>query len=154
MAMTRMQLRHAAIKAKYDAERNKPPTRKQAQVWLQPIMNALVELRSGEIDAYRGYAITRIHKHDTDFARVDHCINGFVAMIERVMPEFDVSPMTKLSNKLESGILLTVDEIETCIDLINQCEDKLITIKRCVLKDAALTEQVNIELERLGMKAA
>ena len=38
-------------------------------------------------DAYRGYAITRIHHADNDFARVDHAINGFVALMDRLLKD-------------------------------------------------------------------
>ena len=129
MAMTRAQLRLHAAKQRYQAERNKPPTRKQVQAWLAPIRKALSEIRTGECDAYRGYAITRIHHADNDFARVDHAINGFVALMDRLLKDIDTS-------------------------CLKEAERHLLTFKRCELIDAANTEMINIELERLGMKEA
>ena len=76
MAMTRQQLRHQSAIARYKADRNKPPSRKQMQAWLDPIRKAMAEIRTGEIDAYRGYPITRIH-------------HAF-ALIRRVEAESDV----------------------------------------------------------------
>lgn len=152
MALTRAALRNKAAHAAYEAGKRKPPTRAQAKAWLAPIRNAFLELRSGEIDAYRGYAITRIHWADTDFARVDHCINGFVAMLARLNPEFDCSSLSRVSKKLEIGVLLKHSEIDQCFTLMNRCEDLLLTFTREQLKAAALTEQVNIELERTGLK--
>jgi len=140
------------LQAQYIAGNNKTPTRKQAAAWLAPIRKAFREMKSGECDAYRGYAITRIHHCDNDFARVDYCINGFVAMLERVAPNFDVSAMRKVSKRLENGVLMTVEEIDACFLLLNQCETLLTKIPRNVLKDAAQTEQINIEFELLGLK--
>jgi hypothetical protein len=142
------------LHAKYDAGHSRPPTRKQAAAWLHPIRKAFREMKSGECDAHRGYAITRIHHADNDFARVDHCINGFVAMLERLSPEFDIQAMKKVSKKLENGVLMTVQEIDACFAVLNACEDLLVTIPRSALKDAALVEQINIEMELLGIKGA
>lgn len=150
----RMRARHAAECARYRAGHSKPPTRKQARGWLEPIRKALRQMMQGEIDSYRGYAITRLHHTDDDFARVDHCINGFLAMIERVMPDIDTGPLSRVSRKLTHGVLLTADEIAACFVLLNACEDRMITISRERLKEAALTEQINIELEMLGLKEA
>ena len=154
MAMTRQQLRLQAAKQRYAAGRNKPPTRKQVQAWLAPIRKALSEIRTGECDAYRGYAITRIHHADNDFARVDHAINGFVAMMDRLLKDVDTSCLKKVSAKLEAGILLELHEVEACIDLLKDAENRLMHFKRSDLIDAANTEMINIELERLGMKEA
>lgn len=154
MAMSRPQLRHHAAVARYQAGLLKPPTRKQAQAWLAPIRRALLDLRTGEIDAYRGYAITRIHWADDDFARVDHAINGFVALIERLMPDLDLGPLRRVSKKLESGVLLTLAEVNSCLALLEPVENRLMSFRRCDLVDAANTEMVSIELERLGLKDA
>ena len=154
MAMTRMQLRHASAVKRYQSGKHKPPTRAQASAWLAPIRRAFNELKSGEIDAVRGYAITRIHWADEDYARVDYCINGFTAMLDRLAPEFDTEPMKKVSRKLSAGVPLTVSEIDASFAVLNACESLLITFKRSDLMDVALVEQVNIEFERLGMKEA
>ena len=154
MAMSRQQLRHQAAVARYQAGRNKPPTRKQAQAWLAPIRKALAEIRTGEVDSYRGYPVTRIHHADNDIARIDHAINGFVAMMDRLMPDLDTGPMKRLSKKLEAGILLDIQEVTDCQEMIGAAEDRLIKFKRSELVDAANTEMVAIELERLGLKDA
>lgn len=154
MSLSRTQIRRFAEIGRYRAGKGKPPTRKQARAWLAPIRRALAELHQGEIDAHRGYAITRIHWADNDFARVDHAINGFVALIERLMPDLDLSPLRRVSKKLESGILLELAEVEACSALLKSVEDRLIKLRRCDLMDAANTEMINIELERLGLKEA
>lgn len=155
MSLNRLQRRYRAMADAYDAGLAKPPTRKQARAWLAPIRNAFREIRTGEVDTVRGYAVTTItwDRDDTP-ARVDHCINGFAAMLERLAPEFDIGPMRKVSKKLENGILLTVEDVDACFALLNACEDLLLTFSRQQLKGAALTEQINIEMEMLGLKDA
>jgi len=145
--------RYLASCARYQAEKQKPPTRKQARAWLAPIRKAFTEMLSGEIDSHRGYAITRIHHADNDFARIDHAINGFLALIERLMPNFDLSPIKRVSKMLENGILLEASEVHECLAILKQCEDRLIMFSRNELVDAANTEMVRIEMERLGLAA-
>jgi len=70
------------------------------------------------------------------------------------MPDFDISAIRKLSKKLENGVLLQAAEVQSGLALLKQCEDRLIKFQRFELIDAANTEMVNIELERLGLKVA
>ena len=62
--------------------------------------------------------------------------------------------LKKVSAKLEAGILLELHEVEACIELLKEAETRLMHFKRSDLIDAANTEMINIELERLGMKEA
>ncbi len=145
--------RYLAACDRYAADKQKPPTRAQLRAWLAPIRKALVEVLSGEVDAHRGYAITRIHQADDDFARIDHAINGFTALIQRLMPDFDLAPVTRISKKLENGILLEAKEVHEALAMLKACENRMIKFKRSDLTDAANTEMVRIEIERLGMSA-
>lgn len=145
---------HLTAVARFNAGKQKPPTRKQAQAWLAPIRKAFAVMMTGEIDANRGYPVTRINQHDHDYARVDYCINGFTAMMARLMPDFNVASMTSVSKKLAAGIMLTHAEIEACLTTLKHCEDRLIKFKRADLIDASMAEQINIELERIGLKEA
>lgn len=75
-------------------------------------------------------------------------------MLDRLDLGVDVSPLRKVSTKLGNGVLLTVAEIDACFALLNQCETLLKRYTRTELADAANTEMINIEMERLGLKAA
>ena len=150
MALNRQQLRLAAARARYLANKDKPPTRRQAKTWLKPIRDAIAEMRTGEVDAIRGYAVTRLHTGD-DYARIDYCINGFLALIERLMTDYDLAPLRIVSNRLANGVPLTVELIDSCAAVLNMAEDRLITITRRVLIDAANTELTICEIERLGL---
>jgi len=151
--MQRVRAKHLALRDQFEAERHKPPTRKQMQAWLEPMRKAFREIKTGYVDSHRGYAVTRIHHADNDVARVDHCINGFVGMLSRIAPEFDVSALTKVSKKLEAGVLLTVAEIDACFATLNAAEDRLMCFTRAQLKDAATTEMIHIDFQRMGLAA-
>lgn len=151
MSLSKTQLRRQALTAQYHASKSKPPTRRQVKSWLAPVRKALNELRSGEIDSHRGYAITKIKAGDLDFARVDHAINGFVALIERLMPDVELAPIKTVSRKLTNGVLLTPGEVEASLALLVPVEDRLLTLSRDRLIDAANTEMIAIELDRLGV---
>jgi hypothetical protein len=153
MAMTRMQLKMAKLQAQHAAGRLHRPHRARLQRWLEPVRKAFKEMRTGEMLAVKGYPVTSLHTGD-DLARIDHCINGFVAMIERLDTGLDISPLRKVSTKLENGVLLTVQEIDACFALLNASETALLRFSRGHLADVAKIEQINIEFERMGLKEA
>ena len=128
-------------------------TRKNARQWLAPIRKAFSDMKAGEVDSIRGYAVTRID-HTDEYARIDIAINGFTALIERLLPDLAVGPMQLVSKKLAAGVPLTQGEIDACLRLLNHCETRLIKVSRETIRDAVLTEQINIEVEQLGLKEA
>lgn len=150
MTLSRQQLRVLTAKARYLAEKAKPPTRKQAKTWLSPIRDAIAEMRTGEVAAIRGYAVTRLHTGD-DWARTDHCINGFLCLIERLMPDVDLVPLKTISGRLANGVPLTLELLDSSAAILNQVEDRLITIPRRELVEAANLELTICEVERLGL---
>lgn len=123
-------------------------TRKQARAWLAPMRRALVEIRAGEVDSIRGYPVTRLHAQD-EYARLDWCINGFIALLQRLEIGLDLAPAERLSHRLESGVPLTVSEVDSVLALLNQAEDKLVGKPISTVNDAVQTERIVIELSLL-----
>ena len=154
MAMSRMQLKYRQMQARYEADTKRPPTRAQARAWLQPLRDAFGEMRTGEVDAVKGYAVTKLRWVDEDYARIDHCIAGFLGLTDRLFPELDTTALRKVGAKLTNGVMLTHQEVDSCFAVIGKCEDLLLTVSRQALKDAAQTEMLKIELERLSLIAA
>lgn len=150
MAMSRMQLKYRQMQAQYEADTKRPPTRAQARAWLQPLRDAFNEMRTGEVDAVKGYAVTKLRWVDEDYARIDHCIAGFLGLTDRLFPELDTAALRKVGAKLTNGVMLTHQEVDACFSVIGKCEDLLLTVSRQALKDAAQTEQIRIELDRLA----
>ena len=85
-------------------------TRKQVTGLLLPIRSALKEMLSGEVDAIRGYAVTRLH-HGDEYERVDFCLAGFSGVLGRIFPALDLSPLTRLQKRLAAGAPVTEADI-------------------------------------------
>lgn len=149
MAMSRMQLKYRQMQAQYEADTKRPPTRAQARAWLQPLRDAFNEIRSGEVDAVKGYAVTKLRWVDEDYARIDHCIAGFLGLTDRLFPELDTAALRKVGAKLTNGVMLT-HQVDACFAVIGKCEDLLLTVSCQALKDAAQTEMIRIELDRIA----
>jgi hypothetical protein len=128
-------------------------TRKQARAWLCPMRQAMAQIKGGEVETVRGYPVTKLHDGDKP-ERTDWCVNGFVALIERLDIGLDLGPAQRLSKKLEHGVLLTVAEVDSVLALLNQVENRLVGLQVAMVKDAVTTEQINIEFEALGLKKA
>lgn len=128
-------------------------TRRQARAWLSPMRRAFHAMRAGEIDAVRGYPVTRLHEHD-DYVRIDYAIAGFRGLIERLQIPVDLAPLFAIEKRLGAGVLLEVRAIEEALAMLNTVEDSLLKFSRAQVKCAVLDEQIVIELEALGLKEA
>lgn len=129
-------------------------TRRQAKSWLSPMRRALRQIaETGEADTVQGYAVTRLHGGD-DYARLDFCIAGFRALMARLWPELDCTPLIKLEKRFAAGVLIERDDLVAAFRLLNDVEKRL--MKRTVreVKAAVLAEQIVIELEQAGIKEA
>ncbi len=89
-------------------------TRKQVTGWLLPIRSALKEMLSGEVDAIRGYAVTRLH-HGDEYERVDFCLAGFSGVLGRIFPALDLSPLTRLQKRLAAGSPVTEADMHAAL---------------------------------------
>lgn len=128
-------------------------TRRQVQSWLAPMRACFAQMKTGEVDSIRGYAVTRLH-HNDDYARIDFCIAGFRGLLARLVPDLDVGPLLLVERKLAHGAPLTVPEIDAAFRLLRECEGSLVGLQRNQLMDAVQAEQIVIELEALGIKEA
>ena len=128
-------------------------TRRQIRSWLSPIRSCMHELRSDDVSCIRGYAVTRLDQKD-EYARIDFCINGFSALIDRLCPDVDTATLHRISKALANGVPLTIAEIDNALSLLHRCEDRLIKRTVAEVKSAVLTEQVCIEIDELGLREA
>lgn len=122
-------------------------TRRQARAWLYPMRSCLGQIRrTGESDAIRGYAVTRLHNSD-DYARTDYCLAGFRGLIDRLCPHMDSSPLRRIEQRLAAGAPLTIDSVDTALRLLDTVETELLRYSVAEVKDAVLTEQIKIEMD-------
>lgn len=127
-------------------------TRRQVEAWFIPIRSALREMMSGEVDSIQGYAVTRLHTGD-DYARVDHCIAGFVGVLSRIFDGLDVSMLTKIQKRLANGAPLTEIDVQAALDFLKSLKTPLIKADWHKIKNALQTEMIQIELSELGIAA-
>lgn len=121
-------------------------TRRQIRSWLAPIRRCFAEIKAGEVDAIRGYAVTRLD-HKDEYARIDHCIAGFRALISRLCAHLDATPLERVEKRLAAGVPLTVEEIDAALAFLRVCEGELIRHTVGEVKSAVLTEQIAIEID-------
>ena len=121
-------------------------TRRQMRSWLAPIRRCFSEIKTGEVDAIRGYAVTRLD-HNDEYARTDHCICGFRALITRLCAHLDATPLERVEKRLAAGVPLAVAEIDAALAFLRVCEDALIKHTVEEVKSAVLTEQIVIEMD-------
>ena len=74
MAMTRAQLRRAAIIAKCKAAKDKPLERRRVKSFMEPITKAMQHILQGSVEVDQNdVPITRIH-HNDSWEALDACI--------------------------------------------------------------------------------
>lgn len=153
MAMTRMQLRHATAVARYQASKNKPLERRRVQSFMSPITRAFNQMMTGEadVDAKTNLPITRL-AHNDEWEETHKCINGFVAAMERLMPDLDLGPLRWVSSDLVKGKLMNPAKVMAAKRTIKAIEDRMIHCTWKQVTDAVDTTRIEIELERLGLK--
>jgi len=128
-------------------------TRRQACQWLKPVRDCFAEMKTGECDSIQGFAVTRLHAFDS-YERTDQCLEGFIALLERLAIAIDLTPLDRLRKRLANGVMLTQREIDDALRTLNHCEDALVKITIPRMKDAVATELVAIELDQLGLREA
>lgn len=150
MALTRVQLRQQKILANYQAEMNRPPTRKQARAWVDPLRRAIASLLQGEVDTLKGHPIFEIKWAGNPVARIDHSLNGFVSIMRRMNPESKVEAIEHLAKRLTYGIMLTEEEVHAALSELAQTEHEIIKHTRKQLMDWVQTEQISCALQARG----
>lgn len=126
-------------------------SRRHVRAWLEPIRKTFSEMLRGEVDSLKGYAVTRLN-HNDEYARIDYCIAGFKAVLARLCQEIDASALDRVERKLANGTPLFPSEIQDCFKLLKVCENSLVRKTVEEVKDAVLTEQIQIELDELAME--
>ncbi|MFA7290923.1 MAG: hypothetical protein WC023_01620 [Rhodocyclaceae bacterium] len=127
-------------------------SRRKVEAWLRPMRQALREMRSGEVDSIKGYAVTRLHNRD-DYVRLDFCLAGFRCLINRLFPAVDTAPLLKLETRLANGVPMTVEDIDAALALLKSLEKPLMLMSAEAVSSAVMAEQVRNEMESLGLVA-
>lgn len=125
-------------------------TRRQIDAWFHPMRKCFAQMRQGEVDSIKGYAVTRLHSAD-DYVRTDYCIEGWLCCLKRVLPGLDTAPMQKLQKKIANGTPITIQEIDAAMRVLRAAEKPLLRTPWQAIKDAVMTEQIQIEIDAMGL---
>lgn len=155
MTLSRQQRHHLAACARYNAGKNKPLERRRVQSFLSPITRAFNQIVTGEtdVDAVTSIPVTRLSHKDT-WEETHLCINGFVAAMERLLPEVDLDPLRWISTDLEKGKLISEKKVLTAKRILKDIEDRMVKKTWQQVMDATQTTQIEIHMEQLGFKEA
>ena len=123
----------------------KPLTRREVRAWFDPIRRVFNELKTGEVESINDIAVTRLDKDDS-YTPIVWCIAGWLGCLRRLFPDADLSAMEKIHKSIDNeGV--AIDDVDSALRLLNQCETMMIKIDRQAVKDAVLTEQIQIEMD-------
>ncbi len=155
MSLTRQQRHHLASCARYNAGKSKPLERRRVQSFLSPITRAFNQIVTGEtdVDAVTAIPITRL-SHKDAWEETHLCINGFVAAMERLLPDVDLGPLRWVSTDLEKGKLISEKKILSAKRILKEIEDRMIRCTWQQVMEATQTTQIEIHMEQLGLKEA
>ena len=154
MAMTRAQLRRAAIIAKCKAAKDQPLERRRVKSFMEPITKAFASILQGSVEVDdNNTPITRL-PHNDRWEAIDACVEGFVAAMGRLLPDVDLDPLRHVASDLRKGKLMTVAKARKAWETLQIIEDRM---TRCTWNEVASavdTTRIEIEFERLGLMAA
>ena len=154
MAMTRAQLRRAAIIAKCKAAKDKPLERRRVRSFMEPITNAFASILQGSIEVDENDTpITRL-PHNDKWEALDACIEGFCCAIGRLMPDVDLGPLYFVASDLRKGKLMTPAKAQAAHRTLKIIEDRMTTYTWNEVSSAVDTTRIEIEIERLGLRQA
>lgn len=154
MAMTRAQLRRAAIIAQCKAAKDKPLERRRVRSFMEPITKAFSNILQGSVEVDQNdVPITRIH-HNDSWEALDACIEGFVSAMGRLLPDVDLDPLRHVASDLRKGKLMTVAKAQAAHRTLKTIEDRMTTYTWNEVSSAVDTTRIEIEIERLGLRQA
>ena len=154
MAMTRAQLRRAAIIAKCKAAKDKPLERRRVKSFMEPITKAMQHILQGSVEVDQNdVPITRIH-HNDSWEALDACIEGFCCAMGRLMPDVDLGPLRHVASDLRKGKLMTVAKARKALETLQIIEDRMTRCTWNEVSSAVDTTRIEIEIERLGLRRA
>lgn len=154
MAMTRAQLRRAAIIAKCKAAKDKPLERRRVRSFMEPITSAFASILQGSVACDdNDIPITRL-PHNDQWEALDACIEGFVSAMSRLFPDIDMNPLRYVASDLRKGKLMTTAKAKAAWHTIRIIEDRMTKCTWNEVASAVDTTRIEIEMERLGLKEA
>lgn len=119
----------------------------------RPIARLFDQLRKGEVDSAKGRPIFIDWRGK--WCEAAPALDGWADCWERIASGEKLSlsmvAVRRLSNRLDFGISLTEDEVEAAWQEIAACKAVMLRVPRRLMGAYLRTEQVAIELSRIGV---
>lgn len=132
------------------------PTMTSVFMLFDPIYTAFDKLAAGEIESVRGRPVFK--DWEGNWCEVAPAMQGWADCWDRICQRqgmrMDMEPLRKMSRKLSYDSPLTEAEVAAGRAAIDQTREAFRSLPVEVTKDAALTEQIAIQLETNGLKQA
>lgn len=112
-----------------------------------PLYQLVKDLRQGEIDAIKGEPVLIAWG---EYMSIAHTLTGFAGCFRRIAPEADLSIFDRIAARLHHGTPLTESDVDMLELALRQVEAIYRTTPLAKLKQAIMTEQIQIELDALG----
>lgn len=142
-------LRPAAMPFWFDKSSN--PSLAETLAIFKPIIEGINSLRD-EVIAIHGYPAFVDHRGQ--LSRIDYALSGWIDCWKRMDATLDTSALIKLAKKLEYGTPIFEEEIEACAACLNKQIGRFMTLPTEAILHHAMTEQISIQLEQMGIKEA
>lgn len=122
----------------------------------RPIHVLFDQLRSGEVDSAKGAPIFKDWLGH--WCEVVPALEGWADCWERISAgeglQLSLSAVRKLARRLDYDVPLTYDDLEAAWQEIVACKHATLKVTRRALGDYMRTEQIQIEVDRLGLAHA
>ena len=126
------------------------------QAWraFEPIYALLDQLRAGEVDAVRGRPVM-CDWGSNELLEVCPALDGWICCWKRIIAgeklAIDLKPMVVLYRNLKYGVMLQDRHLLQAKDCTDACYQAYLRIPRGRMIEYSKTEQIQIELESLGI---
>ncbi len=141
--------------ARHQVKKNTP---RMDSIYLlfQPIYTAFDRLADGEIEVSRGKPIFKDFYNE--WCELAPAMNGWADCWERICRnqgiDINLEPLRKLARKLDYGAPLTEDDVSSGRAVIDATRSAFVSLPVEVTRAHAVTEQIQIEVDRLNLKEA
>lgn len=119
----------------------------------EPVYKLFDTLKSGEIDAVQGKPV--MADWDSELMEVAPALDGWICCWKRIIAgeslAIDLKPMLALYRNLKYGVMLQDRHLLQAKDCTDACYQAYLRIPRGRMIEYSKTEQIQIELESLGI---
>ena len=131
-----------------------PPHPVQAWRTFEPLYGLLQQLQTGSIDAVQGKPVMRAWESN-ELVEVVPALDGWICCWKRIVSgeslAIDLKPMLALYRNLKYGVMLQDRHLLQAKDCTDACYQAYLRIPRGRMIEYSKTEQIQIELESLGI---